>query len=38
MEPEDVMFYRDLDWVPEIIEKAYKLGLRDGHNLNYLED
>ena len=38
MEPEDVRFYRDLKWVPEIIEKAYKLGLKDGSKLDYLEN
>ena len=37
MEPEDAGFYRDLNWIPEIIEKAYKLGLKDGNSLDYLE-
>lgn len=36
MEPEDVKFSRDLSWVPEIIEKVYKLGLKDGNSLEYL--
>ena len=26
MEPEDVMFCRDLRWIPGIIQKAYELG------------
>jgi hypothetical protein len=30
MEPEDVLFMRDLHWVPGIIRKAYELGLKDG--------
>jgi hypothetical protein len=29
MEPEDTKFYRDLSWIPGIIEKAYKLGRLD---------
>ena len=37
IEPEDIKFSRDLSWVPEMIEKAYKLGLRDGNSLDYLE-
>ena len=36
IEPEDVRFCRDLSWVPEMIEKAYKLGLEDGNSLEYL--
>ena len=27
MEPEDAYFTRDLSWIPEIIEKAYELGM-----------
>lgn len=30
MPPEDVCFTRDLDWVPEQLEEAYRLGLKDG--------
>jgi len=30
MEPEDAIFYRDLSWIPDIIKKAYKLGVKDG--------
>ena len=37
IEPEDIKFSRDLSWVPEMIEKAYKLGLKDGNSLDYLE-
>ena len=37
MEPEDTIFYRDLSWIPELIEEAYKLGLKDGNSLDYLE-
>lgn len=29
-EPEDQSFYRDWDWVPYAINKAYALGLEDG--------
>ena len=25
--PEDATFYRSLSWIPEIIEKAYELGM-----------
>lgn len=27
MEPEDVRFYRNLSWVPDLLEKVYQLGL-----------
>jgi len=37
MEPEDVSFYNDLSWIPDMIETAYKLGLKDGNSLDYLE-
>ncbi len=37
MEPEDARFCRDLSWIPEQIEKAYKLGLKDGNSLDYIE-
>lgn len=30
-EPEDTLFYRDLSFVPEQIEKAYRAGMEDGH-------
>ena len=30
MEPEDARFTRDLSWVKEAIEYAYKCGLEDG--------
>lgn len=30
MAPEDVSFYRDLNWIPKAIERAYKLGHADG--------
>ena len=26
MEPEDATFYRDLNWIPGVIEWAYKMG------------
>ena len=29
MEPEDVMFYRDLSWVGDAILEAYELGKKD---------
>lgn len=29
MEPEDVSFFRDLDWVPQAISEAYNLGLKE---------
>jgi len=32
MEPEDVSFTRDLSWVPEIIEKVYELGKKQGYD------
>ncbi|HEC66269.1 MAG TPA: hypothetical protein ENI23_13345 [bacterium] len=25
-------------WIPELIEKAYKLGLKDGNSLDYLDN
>ena len=28
-EPEDSSFVRDWNWVPDMIEKAYKLGFED---------
>ena len=31
-EPEDNSFVRDWNWVPGIIEKAYKLGIEDMKN------
>lgn len=31
-EPEDQTFGRNWSWVSTIIEKAYKLGLKDGKN------
>ena len=31
-EPEDNSFVRDWNWVPGMIEKAYKLGIEDGKN------
>ncbi len=37
IEPEDVRFCRDLSWVPEIIDEAYKLGLEDGNSLDYID-
>jgi len=33
----DVGFCRDLSWVPEIIDEAYKLGLEDGNSLDYID-
>jgi hypothetical protein len=30
MEPEDVSFYRDLQWVRDAISEAYDLGVLDG--------
>lgn len=36
IEPEDARFCRDLSWIPEMIKKAYKLGLKDGNSLDYL--
>ena len=36
MEPEDVKFYRDLGWVPDIIEQAYQLGKEDSERPNQL--
>lgn len=30
MEPEDRYFHRDLSWVIDELERAYKLGLQDG--------
>ena len=36
-EPEDNTFVRDWNWVPGMIERAYKLGLKDGMNKEYLE-
>lgn len=29
MEPEDVMFYRDLSWIGEAVLEAYELGKKD---------
>jgi hypothetical protein len=37
MEPEDATFYRDLSWIPEIIEKAYELGKKQGYDEQLLE-
>ncbi len=37
MEPEDATFCRDLSWISDVVEKAYKLGLKDGNSLDYLE-
>ena len=31
MEPEDVKFYRDLDWVKTAIMEAYRLGVEDAN-------
>lgn len=36
MEPEDTVFYRDLDWIPGAIERAYECGKTD-QKLYYLE-
>ena len=33
IQPEDVSFTRDLSWVKEAIEDAYKKGIRDGRKL-----
>jgi len=30
MEPEDVNFYRDLYWVPKLLQKCYEIGVADG--------
>jgi len=30
MEPEDVSFWRDLDWIPRLLISIYKLGFNDG--------
>ncbi len=30
MEPEDAKFCRDLKWIKELIEEAYKIGLSEG--------
>jgi hypothetical protein len=30
MEPEDVSFYRDLDWITSALERAYEQGVEDG--------
>lgn len=35
MEPEDVKFYRDLSWVPDLLEECYKLGRIDGFDEGY---
>lgn len=32
MEPEDATFYRSLSWVPDLLEKVYKLGIEDGQS------
>lgn len=32
MEPEDATFTRDLSWIPEIIEKAFHLGMEHGYS------
>jgi hypothetical protein len=37
MEPEDATFHRDLSWIPEIIEKAYELGRKQGYDEQLLE-
>lgn len=29
MEPEDAVFYRDLNWISKAIKEAYELGKRD---------
>lgn len=29
MEPEDATFYRDLSWIPELLEKCYDLGKKE---------
>jgi len=30
MEPEDVSFWRDLDWIPDLLLSIYKSGFNDG--------
>ena len=30
MESEDVSFWRDLDWIPDLLLSVYKLGFNDG--------
>lgn len=30
MEKEDAIFLRDLDWIPDAVVEAYKLGFQDG--------
>ena len=30
MEPEDACFYRDLNWIYELLQKCYDLGRQDG--------
>jgi hypothetical protein len=32
MAPEDAYFTRDLSWIPEIIEKVYELGRKQGYD------
>ena len=34
MEPEDAIFLRSLNWIPDAIEEAYELGREDGKTIN----
>lgn len=36
--PEDVRFYRDLSWVEDAINQAYKLGVGDGMRVERMKN
>ena len=38
IQPEDVSFTRDLNWVKDAIEGAYKKGIRDGKKIERSSD
>ena len=33
-EPEDMRFFRDLSWIPHLLDKAYHLGYQEGYSNN----